>query len=74
MFEESKDHVIAVERLPVSKGKNLIVGIFSYNANEPKVGFYREIEGQRKRAGRLTQGEASWVADVIPELLAKIEG
>ncbi len=66
-FDQSKD----VEILSMSKD-DLMVSLRSYDKGEIKVQISRSYRGEWTKLGRLTLGEAQWVASAINELIANL--
>ena len=78
-FDASKQTTHAEWETGKKEG-DLIVGVYSYNNGEPKLGFARYYENKKtgepgiKSAGRLTWEDLMYIESILEEIKSKMEG
>ena len=78
-FDKSKDVCIKeVKRVPTKDNEEALIGIFSYNSGEPKIGVIREGKSPSGKAyfaalGRMTFEEAQSIIPALVEALEKMD-
>lgn len=72
-YEQLKD--VAVVEGALNNGTDIVVGVYSYNGGEPKIGLKRQYTNKKGEVrysaiGRLTLDEAKLVVAALPQLMA----